>query len=332
MISGSLTLTSGTSITNNAAITAEASGLVTLDNATSISGGTITVDSGGTLTMAGTADVISGAILDNSGTFNANGTDTLTGDSISNSHIMLVSGSLTLNSGTSITNLATADTITVDSNATLTLDDTSKIVGGTITVDSGGTLTMAGTADVISGAILDNSGTFNANGTDTLTGDGISNSHIMLVSGSLTLNSGTSITNLATADTITVDSNATLTLDDTSKIVGGTITVDSGGTLTMAGSGDSIDGAALDVSGTLKMTWGRHDLGRHRYRIERRPADRQRQRRHHRGLRQRHHRQRRPARGQRRHADADGRPGHQRSSDQCDLRLADAYFRHQHHQ
>ena len=60
--------------------------------------------------MAGTADVISGAILDNSGTVNANGTDTLSADTVSNSHAIDVSGSLTLNSGSSITNLATADT------------------------------------------------------------------------------------------------------------------------------------------------------------------------------------------------------------------------------
>src|SRR6202034_3980677 len=163
--------------------------------------------------MAGSGDVISGAILDNSGTFNANGTDdTLTADTVSNSHDMVVSGALTLNSGTSITNAASGDTITVDSGAKLTLDDTSLISGGTITVDSGGTLTMAGSGDVISGAILDNSGTFNANGTDdTLTADTVSNSHDMVVSGALTLNSGTSITNAASGDTITVDSGAKLT-------------------------------------------------------------------------------------------------------------------------
>ena len=259
VISGSLTLTSGTSITNNDAITVEASGLLTLDDTSKISGGTITVDSGGTLTMAGTADLISGAILDNSGTVNANGTDTWSADTVSNSHAIDVSGSLTLNSGSSITNATTGDTITVDSNATLTLDDTSKIVGGTITVDSGGTLTMAGTADLISGAILDNSGTVNANGTDTWSADTVSNSHAIDVSGSLTLNSGSSITNATTGDTITVDSNATLTLDDTSKIVGGTITVDSGGTLTMAGTADLISGAILDNSGTVNAngtdTW-----------------------------------------------------------------------------
>ena len=80
---------------------------------------------------------------------------------------------MTLNSGSSITNLATADSITrANSGATLTLDDTSKIVGGTITVDSGGTLTMAGTADLISGAILDEfRDEVNANGTDTWSAD-----------------------------------------------------------------------------------------------------------------------------------------------------------------
>ena len=93
-----------------------------------------------------------------------------------------MSGSLTLNSGSSITNLATADTHHGRRRRQLTLDDTSKIVGGTITVDSGGTLTMAGTADLISGAILDNSGTVNANGTDTWTADTVSNSHVIEVS------------------------------------------------------------------------------------------------------------------------------------------------------
>ena len=85
----------------------------------------------------------------------------------------------------------------------------------------------------------------------------------------MTLNSGTSITNLATADSITVDCGATLTLDDTSKIVGGTITVDSGGTLTMAGSAEQHrSGLAHDGTGREKTPStcpvdAEHDRGRH---------------------------------------------------------------------
>ena len=185
---------------SGSAITVDASGMLNMTATDTISGGSLLVY--GTLNADGTADTIadsSNVTVDVRGLLNVNGSLTLTADTVSNDQaqgIVVSGGSLTLNSGTTITNTVTADTITVDwrhADARRHHRDLRRHHHRRL----GGTLTMAGTADAISGAILDNSGTFNANGTDTLTADTVSNSHAMVVSGSLTLNSGTTITNAA---------------------------------------------------------------------------------------------------------------------------------------
>ena len=316
---------------------------LTLDDTTAISGGTITIDTGGKLVMDGTGlgDTISGSIIDVSGTLtmsgtdqilggsividgklNADGTDTISGttitvdsggllntngtvtlgdDTVTNDQaagIVVSGGSLTLNSGTTITNTLTANSIVIDSGATLTLDDTTAISGGTITIDTGGKLVMDGTGlgDTISGSIIDVSGTLtmsgtdqilggsividgklNADGTDTISGttitvdsggllntngtvtlgdDTVTNDQaagIVVSGGSLTLNSGTTITNTLTADSIVVDSGATLTLDNTTAISGGTITIDTGGKLDVLGSGNSIGSATIANTGIIDV-------------------------------------------------------------------------------
>ncbi len=60
-----------------------------------ISGGTITVDSGGTLTMAGSSsgDLIAGSTVDVSGTLNMTGIDTISGGSLSISGTLNADGS-----------------------------------------------------------------------------------------------------------------------------------------------------------------------------------------------------------------------------------------------
>ena len=272
--------------------------ILTLDDATVISGGTLTVEGTGKLLIAA-----------------GSGQDAAPGHGA------------TLDS-TTVTNLGSIEV----SGTTLTLDDTSKIFGGTITVDGGGKLVMdgSGLGDTISGSAItvDASGMLNMTGIDTISGgsllvygtlkadgtaDAIADSSnvtiesggllnisgsltlsddtvtndqaqgIVVSGGSLTLNSGTTITNSATADSIIVDFGTTLTLDDTSAIFGGAITVDGGGKLVMDGSGlgDTISGSAItvDASGALNMTgidtisggsitieFRRHaDHGRHRH-------------------------------------------------------------------
>ena len=124
---------------------------MTLDNTTSISGGTVTVDSGGTLTMVGSGggDNIDGSSPRRLGTLNMTGIDTISGGT----HRYRSSGQL------------------IASGSNDTIEDSTSV-----TIDSGGLLEVTG-------------------GTLTLTDDQVTNDQaIKVISGSLTLTSGTSIT------------------------------------------------------------------------------------------------------------------------------------------
>ena len=248
------------SFSNSGQLTVASGSTLTLtDDYIFNAGGTITVASGGTLTFTDTGsntdtvlggtlniygalnaddtDTISGAniTIDSGATLSTDGTDTLTADTITNDGvggaIVVSGGSLTLNSGTSISNTTTSDTITVDSGATLRLDDTSSISGGGITIDGGGTLTMAGSGagDSISGSTVtvDSAGQLKLTGIDTISGANI-----------------------------TIDSGATLSTDGTDTISSATVTIESGGTLAATGGTLTIDPGSLTNSGTLSAAAG----------------------------------------------------------------------------
>ena len=81
--------------------------------------------------MAAPATASSDGTLDISGTLNADGTDTLSNETVTNTGAIEVAAlaALTLDNGTTVNNATGA--ITVD--GTLILDDTSSITSGTVT-------------------------------------------------------------------------------------------------------------------------------------------------------------------------------------------------------
>ncbi len=129
---------------------------LTLDDTTAISGGTITIDTGGKLVMDGTGlgDTISGSIIDVSGTLTMSGTDQILGGSIVIDGKLNADGTDTI-SGTTITVdsgglLNTDGTVTLGDD-TVTNDQAAGIVvsGGSLTLNSGTTITNTLTADSI---------------------------------------------------------------------------------------------------------------------------------------------------------------------------------------
>ena len=196
--------------------------------------------------MAGTADVISGAILDNSGTFNANGTDTLTGDSISNSHIMLVSGStLTLLDDT-VDN--SGGLITVDGTGTLNLTGIDTISGGTLTVENGGEVGVTSGASVTFDdvAVTDDTISPTAPGIDVASG------------AVLTLQDSTSISG-GGSGTLAVEFGAQLFITTPSGVTLNGIIIDDDGTGSGAGAGGAgiyVSGAVLTLKGGTQIEGG----------------------------------------------------------------------------
>ncbi len=118
-----------------------------LDDTSKISGGTITVDSGGTLTMAGSSsgDLIAGSTVDVSGTLNMTGIDTISGGSLSISGTLNADGSSdTIEDSSSVT-IASGGTLNVSGSLTLTDDTVTN--DQAIVVESGSlTLKVSGTA------------------------------------------------------------------------------------------------------------------------------------------------------------------------------------------
>ena len=163
---------------------------------------------------------------------------------------MVSGGTLTLNSGTTITNTTAADSVTVDSGATLTLDDTSSISGGTITVDSGGTLTMAGSGDSIDGSAVtvQASGALNMTGTDIISGSTLTIDGMLKAEGTDTIESFSSGNFTDNGEVLVTGSGTVLTLKtDTLTNISGTVKVDSNATLKV--SGTTITGGPLALFG-----------------------------------------------------------------------------------
>ena len=103
---------------SGSAITVDASGMLNMTATDTISGGSLLVY--GTLNADGTADTIadsSNVTIESGGLLNVSGSLTLTADTVTNDQaqgIVVSGGSLTLNSGTTITNTVTADSIIVE--------------------------------------------------------------------------------------------------------------------------------------------------------------------------------------------------------------------------
>ncbi|MGJ4950875.1 Npun_F0296 family exosortase-dependent surface protein [Bradyrhizobium sp. HKCCYLS20291] len=217
---GELALGVDTAVDNaEGAITVENAAKLTLTNS-SIAGGTLTNEVGGTIALSGHA-ALTGGTLGNSGVIAVSGAgNALEDESVTNDGLIDVNagGELALGVDTAVDNAEGA--ITVETAAKLTLTN-SSIAGGALTNEVGGTIALSGHA-AVSGGTLGNSGVIAVSGTGNALDD-------------------ETITN-AEAAAITIALGGALSLAATS-IAGGVIS--SQGLIEVAGD-SSVDGSALD--------------------------------------------------------------------------------------
>jgi hypothetical protein len=246
---------------------------------TNASGGTFTVAAGGSYTTpgsfinSGTMDLEQASTLKVSGNLtNSGAVDTNNQNLGGGANTLTVTGTLTNNTGATVTIGANNDTAD-KANVGLLANS------GTVTVDAGATLNLTGSAtDTNSGAVMVSGGTLNAQagsvnnsgsmdeekaGTITVAGNLTNNgtlttnnanlgggANTLTVSGTLTNNSGHSVTIGAHGDT-TDKANVGLLANS------GTVTVDTGATLNLTSAGaDTNAGSVALVGGTLDMQAG----------------------------------------------------------------------------
>ena len=257
-------------VENNNILTIDSSATLTLDDNTTISGGTITDN--GTIHITGPAKVSSANLNIAASGFLLVGSNEIlkldgvavTGGTITDNGTIDVLGSSSINgttAGEATTNaILDSGGVTVESGVTLTLDNvtvngtifTDIATGSTIKVDSGDTLAFNGAT--INGGTLKVLGEIDSSGISFITGATIVNANnIVIVSGTLTIDP-TSVTNTGT---IEVKGDSTLVLsDDIVTNDGGTIQVDAipSHTATLDLEGSTINGGTLTISGLLDAT------------------------------------------------------------------------------
>ncbi len=213
----------------------------TLDGATGVSGGAVTVESGETLTLDDAT--LTGSTITDDGLIDVTGSATLNGTtSVSGGAITVEAGvTLTLNDAT-LSGSAVNDDGLLDVIGSSTFDGNASISGGAVTVESGATLTLDGaTLTAASGSTL----TLDNDSTISVTADSAVDN--------------TSLTNEASADSVTINSGSTLTLDDTTASGGqisggGTLSVDTNDTLTL--DGVTVGGGQIANAGSLEANGG----------------------------------------------------------------------------
>ncbi len=287
-VSGTGNALDGETITNTGNIDVSGALLVDLVSTIANTGGSITVDGTGTLTLNGTT--VTGGTVTDSGTLDLTGTAVLKNGTLVNSGQIKVSGTGNALDGETVTNtggievlaggallvdqVSTVDNtgggITVDGTGTVTLNGTT-ITGGNVTDD--GTLNLQGSS--VKNGTLVNDGTLNSTGISAITDDGITNTGLIEVTGGVLtidpavlvtlVNSGTLEANggelditgepVANSGTLQAIDNSTLKLTSitVTNTSAGTVTVDSGSTLDLIGAvisgGKVIDSGTIDVSG-----------------------------------------------------------------------------------
>ncbi len=279
--SGTLKLAGGGDFKNQSSITNAATGKIEISGGTLnvlvdiANSGEVKVDSGAVLTLA--SGTIDGGTVTNAGTFDLEGNAALTDGTLNNTGGINVSGSnnsfggetvsnnlagaisitgyLTLDHASTITNVGATNAETVAAGATLTLQDTSYITGGKVT--NAGTIDLNGSSALKNGKLA-NSGTVNAAGTTALLNEIVTNdpTGIIDVTGALTLD-GTTVTGgtVTDAGTIKVNGGQTLKLSGVA-LSGGAIT--NSGTIDITGSGsinnDLLTNHQLTVDGGQTLT------------------------------------------------------------------------------
>src|ERR1700760_1455466 len=207
-INGALTLQDGAHLTNQNASSGEQidnGGSLALNNAT-ISNGTVTNTHGGTLNLQGSGRLDSGATLTNQsgGKVNVSGTsnvlDNVTVSNTGTGSAIDITGALTLQDGTHLTNQNGTSGETIENGGSLALNN-ATISNGKVTNTNGGQLNLRGSGRLDFGATLTNQsgGKVNVSGTnnvlDNVTVSNIGSANAIDITGGLTLQDGTHLTN-----------------------------------------------------------------------------------------------------------------------------------------
>ena len=239
-------------VTTPGTIRVDTGAALVLSSGGGIDGGTVCID--GTLELAGTSSLTQGMLdVASSGivTVDGDAVAAFDGETVGNSGLIDIVGSLTLALGATISNLISTAKVSVEAGAKLTLNG-ATIDQGTVTNTSGGEIDLAGNAVVKDGA-LGNAGTIKVSGAgNALHHETVTANNALEVTshGALLLDLGTTITN---GGTVTVDSAATLTLKGATIDGGGTVANNDGGELDLGGSGVIANGV-LTNSGAINAS------------------------------------------------------------------------------
>jgi hypothetical protein len=257
IVGGTLSVQVG--ITNAGQMTVDAGATLALGAAmVANTGGTITIDGTGTMTLNG-ATIDGGTINDYSlaaatgsivaGDIDITGSSTISGTHLNNGQVRVESNqTLTLDGdtviGTIFTDTASGAVIHIDDDTTL---DGVTVTGGTVTdtgtvnIDATKTLKLSGVT--LSGGSITNAGTIEITGTGSIENDALGNAQLTVDSGQTLTLDGTTVTGGIVTDSGTVHVNASETLKLSGvALSGGSIT--NAGTIEITGTG-SIENDAL---------------------------------------------------------------------------------------
>ncbi|MCS3728986.1 VCBS repeat-containing protein [Bradyrhizobium betae] len=287
LANGALAIDQGSVVTNTGNLTVDATGTLTLADAT-ITGGT--VNGSGTIDVTGASKIDGGATLSTS-TVIVDAQLTLDGMTVSGSTItdkssIVLTNTVQLKGGATIQGASAALLGAITNNGTLEIAGAATLLndvvtnGGTVKVDGGQTLTLSGTE--ISGGAINGSGTIDVTGASKIDGGATLSTSTVIVDAQLTLDgmtvSGSTITDkssIVLANTVQLKGGATIqgasaallgaiTNNGTLEIAGaatllndvvtngGTVKIDDGQTLTL--SGTEISGGAINGGGTIDVT------------------------------------------------------------------------------
>ena len=262
-----LTIDQG-SVVDNSEIMLGGPATLTLNDVTFQNNSVIANDnSGGTVNLTGQVLLKDGGVR-NALNFNVSGSgNVFDNETVENelSGSIDITGALTAKNRTTITNTTTSSE-TVESGGTLTLSN-ATISKGMVTNKSGGTLALQGSGRIDSGATLTNQsgGQVNVTGAsnvlDNVTASNTGTGSAIDISGGLTLQDGTHLTNQNPTSGEQIENGGSLALNN-ATISNGTVTNKSGGTLALQGSGridfrrnvlTNQSGGQVNVTGTSNV-------------------------------------------------------------------------------
>ena len=266
---GELDLDNITTFSNSGKLLATADSLLALNGDIIANTGTVQVDAGSTLDLAGTS--ISGGILSNTGTLDSTGASALDGVAISTGNLLeATNGTLIIQSG-SVANTGTGKLLAT-TGGTLDLQNVTvtDASGATVQVDTSSFLDLESAA--VAGGILSDAGTLDSTGSSSISNAAISIASTGILEstgGKLTIDPSTinnaglleanggeldldNITTFSNSGKLLATADSLLALNGDIIANTGTVQVDAGSTLDLAGT--SISGGILSNTGTLDST------------------------------------------------------------------------------